>query len=464
MNLFENNIISILISLTLIYALLSIFVSILTEWWNYIMRERGKMLKDAIIKLLSDPENHEYGYLFYGHFMISGLQSDSRPPQYISSTMFSEVLIDVIARQAEHSQRISQNLNTGGDSKTYIAIGAAPPDTVIEKFKVGLDMMNESYCKDMLLSFWNKSEGKYEDLKKLIAHWYDDYMDRVTGWYKSKQRRKLLVVGFIVAIGLNVDSWHLVKILSLDDNLRNTLVNTAESVADNYTKNAKKFSDSTSSNSKFISIFEESKKAAAKDTSSKDSSTVANYKALDASISKLREKVSFFDSASVAYLNRADSVIDLAASLGIPLGWSWNTAPLSWLKRKACVEKNSCKNEKCMNGHSCECRKHCTEHEVCKKEKCCEKRECCSGKETDELAEHTEQACEARYREGSGLWRYISARNNCSSCMAWMKYVLGIIITGVSLSFGAPFWFEMLVKLVNIRRAGKKPGSLTDKK
>jgi hypothetical protein len=41
-------------------------------------------------------------------------------------------------------------------------------------------------------------------------------------------------------------------------------------------------------------------------------------------------------------------------------------------------------------------------------------------------------------------------------------YLAGIIITMFSLSVGAPFWFDLLVKFVNLRKAGIKPS--TDKK
>jgi len=36
--------------------------------------------------------------------------------------------------------------------------------------------------------------------------------------------------------------------------------------------------------------------------------------------------------------------------------------------------------------------------------------------------------------------------------------LLGLIITAIAVSQGAPFWFDLLQKLVNIRLAGKKPG------
>jgi hypothetical protein len=38
-----------------------------------------------------------------------------------------------------------------------------------------------------------------------------------------------------------------------------------------------------------------------------------------------------------------------------------------------------------------------------------------------------------------------------------LLYILGLIITMISISMGAPFWFDLLVKFINIRRAGKRP-------
>jgi hypothetical protein len=39
----------------------------------------------------------------------------------------------------------------------------------------------------------------------------------------------------------------------------------------------------------------------------------------------------------------------------------------------------------------------------------------------------------------------------------FLLYFAGIAITAFSLSAGAPFWFDLLLKLVNIRRSGAKP-------
>lgn len=43
------------------------------------------------------------------------------------------------------------------------------------------------------------------------------------------------------------------------------------------------------------------------------------------------------------------------------------------------------------------------------------------------------------------------------------KSLLGWLISGFAISMGAPFWFELLGKIMNVRNTGKKPASTTDK-
>ncbi len=40
---------------------------------------------------------------------------------------------------------------------------------------------------------------------------------------------------------------------------------------------------------------------------------------------------------------------------------------------------------------------------------------------------------------------------------AWLFKILGLAVTAIAVSFGAPFWFDLLNKLVNLRQTGKKP-------
>ena len=41
----------------------------------------------------------------------------------------------------------------------------------------------------------------------------------------------------------------------------------------------------------------------------------------------------------------------------------------------------------------------------------------------------------------------------------WVMKILGLLFTALAVSLGAPFWFDMLNKLVNLRSVGKKPAA-----
>jgi hypothetical protein len=41
--------------------------------------------------------------------------------------------------------------------------------------------------------------------------------------------------------------------------------------------------------------------------------------------------------------------------------------------------------------------------------------------------------------------------------LAWITAILGWLITGLAVSLGAPFWFDMLKRFVNVRGAGANP-------
>lgn len=46
----------------------------------------------------------------------------------------------------------------------------------------------------------------------------------------------------------------------------------------------------------------------------------------------------------------------------------------------------------------------------------------------------------------------------------WIMKIIGLLITTIAVSFGAPFWFELLNKLVNLRMAGRNPGETVARK
>lgn len=397
MNFADNNILLILISLVFIYAVLSILVSILTEAWSYYSKTRGTFLKDSIYKLLKDPLNMDYGYLFYNHVTIDGLKSArDKQTQYISSRMFAEVLIDIIAQQAVHNRKINVTTSEDGPKK-YQLEEASVPGTMVQRFQAGIAQMNTSQFSDLMQSFLDKSGDDYNQLKTHIEQWYNDYMDRVSGWYKTKQRTKFQVFGFLVAISLNVDSLHLLKVLSLDDNLKNRLVESAERTVDNLEK------DSTMRNDIRFIIHSV---AIVKDSNGKVEAGSAEIARMQQILKKIDSTSQTRNLVAKTELHQLDSAMNMVSELNIPIGWSRSVAPLSWFQ--------------------------------------------------DEQAREVNLAM-IHDSKTPGMLAYLAYRNSSTDFSNVFKYMLGIVISGISLSFGAPFWFEILTKFVNIRRSGKIP-------
>lgn len=58
-------------------------------------------------------------------------------------------------------------------------------------------------------------------------------------------------------------------------------------------------------------------------------------------------------------------------------------------------------------------------------------------------------------------WEGWNKVDSDDKCMLWVRKILGILLTAFALTLGAPFWFDMINKLVNIRSAGNKPATST---
>ncbi|HLZ88228.1 MAG TPA: hypothetical protein VKQ52_13330 [Puia sp.] len=384
-----------IICLILAFALLSLLVSTLTEVVNSYFNERGQQLYIVISRMFDDGLNVNFGQLLYSHPMITNIRKDTNSlPQYISNNMFSQVLIDVIGNYGR-SYKFDAAANA-------IALQNDPGKGAITDpfllFQAGVNNMKHTDLKLMLMNMVEKSaslsgkelEQRLAQLDGMIQQWYNDQMDRTSGWFKDLMRKRLLIISLLVAVGLNVDSIHLFKNLYTHPTLRSQLLPVAEVVADNLAK-AKTDTTLTALQQVYNAVAASSLKHPGKDSS---------YAALHGILRDLKEIDSLQqhrDSTRIANLQTASDILDDLAGLNIPIGWHNGIPPLNLRPR------------------------------------------------TPEAKRHWEQA--------SSWDRF----GTIAALLFW--YVLGIAITAFSISAGAPFWFDLLLKLVNIRRAGKKPES-----
>ena len=221
-----------------------------------------------------------------------------RVPSYLSSRTFTLAMLDTIAPPA-----------TGGTG-------------LLEKAKEGLKEVLPDAEHPVRRQIELLLEDAGQDLDRFrhsLEGWYDDTMDRVSGWYKRRSQVVLLVIGIAVAGLANADTVEVTTRLWKEDAVRASIVAEASQAVE------------------------------------------------AGSAEELQRK-----------LEERASVIDGVKQLDLPIGWN----------------------------------------------------------------------------EANGQAKDLDIADGDDSTLAWLA---GVLITGVALSFGAPFWFDALSKLSRLRISGKKP-------
>jgi hypothetical protein len=75
-----------------------------------------------------------------------------------------------------------------------------------------------------LTSLWTDAKGDPTAFRKSVESWYDDAMERVSGWYRRRVQLVLWVLAIGVAVSLNVDTIRISDHLWKDKTVRAAVV------------------------------------------------------------------------------------------------------------------------------------------------------------------------------------------------------------------------------------------------
>ena len=200
--------IEVIIGLVFVILLLSIAVSLVNEIIVTNLKIRSKTLKKFIGRLLDDPDSNEVlSKNFYNHPLIKKLtKKEKSNPSYISASTFSKVLIDILRESGETKKSLIEALNS---------------------------LPENSDTKRALLTLLNDADSKTQEFKANIEEWFDESMTRLSGWYKRYTQIQLFVIGFILAVVLNVNVIHIAKELSDNKEKRLQIADAAYSLVKN---------------------------------------------------------------------------------------------------------------------------------------------------------------------------------------------------------------------------------------
>lgn len=191
------------IGVVFVYLLLSLLCSAFNELIESFAKYRARDLETGIRRLLSDPGLAE---AFFNHPLVKPL---GEKPSYIPARTFSLALWNLATAGAEKGEKL--------------AAGITRDLTAIKDVIAGLNDAQFGNIKVSLLTLIDEAGNDLGQARTNIEQWYDDAMERVSGWYKRRTHKRLIVMGFIAAALLNVDTLNVAQALWYNDTLRNSV-------------------------------------------------------------------------------------------------------------------------------------------------------------------------------------------------------------------------------------------------
>jgi len=238
--MFNSEILNIVIGLVFIYLLYSLLATLIQEIIASYFGFRAKILERAVFRMLEDEnkfssrfkgilylfkklgnggKKNSASYEYYKHPLILFLgESDSHgKPSYINKETFSKVIVDLLR---------GKDIKPGDDVVSLIQKSLDEKTTNWGNAKINEQTL--SYLK----SIWADANGDVEKFRQHLESWFDETMDRASGWYKKHTQFILFFIGLAIAIVFNVDTIKIVNKLEKDPKLREQIVQQANAFVD----------------------------------------------------------------------------------------------------------------------------------------------------------------------------------------------------------------------------------------
>lgn len=194
----------VVIGLIFVLLLLSLLATTMMELVASAFSLRGRNLEKALRNMLASTEvddrlvaafkdNALYKQLSYKY----GKKRYS--PSYLSDRSFQSILMETI-------------LNGEG----------------FDRIEERLDTLPDADLKDVLKQFLRESEHDVEAFKGKVRTWYNDVMDRASGWYKRYTQKILVGMGFFIAVVFNADTLAIYERLESDPETLQQVLTLAE--------------------------------------------------------------------------------------------------------------------------------------------------------------------------------------------------------------------------------------------
>ena len=233
------------LGLVFLYIVLALVCTTINEGIATAVGLRARFLKKGLLNLLSaSTTNTDEGIKtargLLAHPLVQGLIHPQpaavdpledtklwrKPPlpSYIPSRTFVAALTD-LARSA--SQAATQGAGAEAEP-TKVEAEVASADQALQKV---LGEIPNKPLSEALLALHRSAVKQGVAFELAVEQWYDDSMERVSGWYKRRVHLILLGIAIVVVVVLNADTLGAGRVLWRDPAVRSAVVTQAQASA-----------------------------------------------------------------------------------------------------------------------------------------------------------------------------------------------------------------------------------------
>ena len=256
----SSAILDVAIGIAFVYLFLSLICSVVNEGIAAVLSLRSKNLVAGIDSLLSGsklPDGRPVVELLYSHGLIRGLYKD--PP---ADVIAKARAASPVGKLQDHAEALVEKAETLGNQLHIPVLGMvrqwffvnlpayipspvfatalidiiSPPDPTrardLNDVRVAIDKLPPGPVRQALMSLVADTQKDLSEFQDKVEGWFNDSMDRASGWYKHRAQNILLCIALVLTVLLNVDTIKLAQSLWSNPVERQATVDLAQKYVD----------------------------------------------------------------------------------------------------------------------------------------------------------------------------------------------------------------------------------------
>jgi hypothetical protein len=392
------------IGVTLFLLMVSLLASAVREFIEAILKSRAGDLEKGLRELLNDPTGHATVKSLFDHPFIASLFPGSYRPEALKPggmPLNERRTLPTYIPAGQFATAIMDIVARGSGSWPY----PTPPQALtLNLLRTRAAELPDGRLQRAVIAAIDHADGDLARAKQNLATWFDGTMDRVSGAYKRRTQYWLFAIGLVAAILLNLDVITVGQRLVDDPALRDAVVAEADRVNREHQDAAGQAQAGAAVPADNAAPDPATGEGEPPAAASAPEAAPASAPAAQADDPEARAEALAAERASAR--KKVDETRLQLEEIGFPIGWK----PTPWVLMKA----------QPANG--------------------------------DKPA-----------RDAVVVTGFVPGPQACrenSACTTlnlggWFTTILGWLLTGLAVTFGAPFWFDILNKFMVIRSTVK---------